>query len=144
MDGSLTSGREGSDHGGAVHLCWRKVDLNMQKDGAIPVSYFPEFQHIYMGITFHGRAQAVSRLEKTFWLKEETPATASLDGKEQQKGDMNSEYWDKIKWDFLHTKGGIALLLQRALIRRIPLKRLVWDSAETQMALCNLRILHEV
>lgn len=94
----------------------------MQKDGTIPVSYFPELQHIYMGIAFHRRAQAVSRLERTFWLKEETPATVNLDGKEQQKGDMNSKYCDKIKRDFLHTKGGIALLLQRALVRRIPVK----------------------
>lgn len=89
----------------------------MQKYGTIPISYFPELQYIHMGITFQGRAQAVSWLERTFWLKEETPATVNLNDKENQKGDMNSTYWDKIKWDHLH-KGGVA-----GSLIRIPLKR---------------------
>lgn len=74
-----------------VHLYWHKVALNMQKRCCDFCSNFSEHQHICVGIAFHRREQAVSLLERTFWLKEETPATVNLDCKKQQKGGMNSK-----------------------------------------------------
>lgn len=139
MNRSLITGREGSVHGGAVHLYWHKVALNMQKRWLDSCPDFSEHQHICVGIAFHRREQAVSLLERTFWLKKETPATVNLVCKKQQKGGMNSKCWDKVKWDFLHfLQERYYLLLQWTLKRRIPVKRdwknQVRVSAETQMA----------
>lgn len=66
-------------HGGAEHLYWHK----RWHESCLNLS---EHQHICVGIAFHRREQDVSLLERTFWLKEETPATVSLDCKKQQKG----------------------------------------------------------
>jgi len=66
MDGSLTSEREGSAHGAALLLYRHKVALNMQKDGTVPISEFPELQHIFLGIAFHRRAQAVKAVGENF------------------------------------------------------------------------------
>lgn len=105
---------------------------------------FHSFSTFYTGIAFHRRAQTHSQLERTFWLKEETPATVNLDGKKQQKGDMNSKYRDK--WHILHIKEGIVLLLQRPHRKNPCKKRLenrILDSGETQIASCDLRLPHQ-
>lgn len=63
--------------------------------------------------------------ELSGWKKRHLPLSTWMARNSRRVTWTPSKYWDKIKWDFLHAKGNIALLLQRALIRRIPVKR-VW------------------